>query len=88
MYITATNANVAVPSTGFFKLGVGGAVTPFLSVGISVSELASVLMNLQTTGTVTVRGAPHVPLPPPTHPHVCGPTHAFRSPQLCCVLRL
>jgi len=54
VYITATNANVAVPSTGFFKLGVGGAVTPFLSVGISVSELASVLMNLQTTGTVTV----------------------------------
>ena len=78
MYITATNANVAVPSMGFFKLGVGGAVTPFLSVGISVSELASVLMNLQTTGTVTVSGAPHV----------CGPTHAFRSPQLCCVLRL
>lgn len=57
MYITATNSNVAVPASGFFKLAYGGASTAFLSVGITATELTSVLMNLQTTGTVTVSQA-------------------------------
>ena len=68
VYITATNSNVAVLASGFFKLAYGGASTAFLSVGISDLELASVLMNLQTTGTVTVSQA-STGKPPPLSPH-------------------
>ena len=88
VYITATNSNVAVLASGFFKLAYGGASTAFLSVGISDLELTNVLMNLQTTGTVTVSHSPTSPssiLTPRPVLLVPAPMHAPLFARIVCV---